>query len=204
VYFEAKKNKPVLLKHVIELFSMTRALVFTRTKHGADRVARHLSRAGIRAESIHGDKTQSARQRALASFKSSKPPVLVATDVAARGLDIDEVSHVVNYDLPSVPETYIHRIGRTGRAGAAGIAVSFCDHDERPYLREIERLLRTKARVRDDHPVYEGSQPTSTKAKQPARSKSDATSPRKPHGAGPADQRHRSRRRRFGKGRTSR
>ena len=150
-----KRNKPALLKHLIERFAMTRTLVFTRTKHGADNVARHLSRAGIRAEAIHGNKTQNARQRALANFKSNKPPVLVATDVAARGLDIDDVSHVVNYDLPNVPETYVHRIGRTGRAGASGIAVSFCDHDEREHLREIEKLLRKKTPVCDDHPVYE-------------------------------------------------
>ena len=193
VYFVATRNKPVLLKHVIERFSMTRALVFTRTKHGADRVARHLSRAGIRAEAIHGNKTQSARQRALTNFKSNAPPVLVATDVAARGLDIDDVSHVVNYDLPNVPETYIHRIGRTGRAGAAGSAVSFCDQDERVHLREIEKLLRTKALVRDDHPVYEASHPTPTTAKQPARGKSQAPATRKPAPKKPAPTKRKSR-----------
>ena len=179
---------------------MTRALVFTRTKHGADKVARHLSQAGIRAEAIHGNKTQNARQRALANFKSNKPPVLVATDVAARGLDIDDVSHVVNYDLPNEPETYVHRIGRTGRAGAAGIAVSFCDHDEREHLREIEKLLRKKTTICDDHPVYCGQgsfgrRQSSQKSQRPA-----GPPPRKPHAAGPADQRQRSRRRKFGKG----
>ena len=197
VYFVDKRNKPALLKHLIEQGAVTRALVFTRTKHGADKVAKHLARCGIRAEAIHGDKTQSARQRALVNFKSSKPPILVATDVAARGLDIDEVSHVVNYDMPNVPETYVHRIGRTGRAGAAGIAVSFCDHDEREHLRDIEKLLRKKTTVRTDHPEYAAP-------KEPApvgnRSKSDRPSAppqRKPHAAGPADDRHRSRRRKF-------
>jgi ATP-dependent RNA helicase RhlE len=206
VYFVTKKNKPVLLQHVIEQHSMTRAIVFTRTKHGADRVARHLSRAGIRAEAIHGDKTQNARQRALANFKSNKPPVLVATDVAARGLDIDEVSHVVNYDMPNVPETYIHRIGRTGRAGAAGIALSFCDHDEREHLRDIEKLLRKKALVCDDHPVYESSnQPSGRPAGGPQskRAKPQAAIERKPHASGPTDGRQRSRRRKFGKPPTS-
>jgi len=210
VYFVEKKNKPQLLKHVILQRAMTRALVFTRTKHGADKVARHLSRSGIRAEAIHGDKTQSARQRALVNFKSHKPPVLVATDVAARGLDIDEVSHVVNYDMPNVPETYVHRIGRTGRAGAAGTAVSFCDHDEREHLREIEKLLRKKTPVCDDHPEYAatvapaaaGSRPASG-GNRPAKVKrSDGPPARKPHAAGPPDGRQRSRRRTLGKGAT--
>jgi ATP-dependent RNA helicase RhlE len=202
VYFVTKKNKPVLLQHVIERHAMTRAIVFTRTKHGADRVARHLSRAGIRAEAIHGDKTQNARQRALANFKSNKPPVLVATDVAARGLDIDEVSHVVNYDLPNVPETYIHRIGRTGRAGATGIALSFCDHDEREHLRDIEKLLRKKTLVCDDHPVYQSSDQSSVRpsgGSSSRRAKPQATVDRKPHASGPADGRQRSRRRKFAK-----
>lgn len=204
VYFVEKRNKPVLLKHFIETAQVTRALVFTRTKHGADKVAKHLSRAGIRAEAIHGDKSQNARQRALLNFKSSKPPVLVATDVAARGLDIDEVSHVVNYDMPNVPETYVHRIGRTGRAGAAGIAVSFCDHDEREHLREIEKLLRKKTTICDDHPTYpakelvpsgKGGVANGRGAHKPKRAAAEPT--RKPHAAGPADGRQRSRRRKF-------
>jgi ATP-dependent RNA helicase RhlE len=124
-------------------------LVFTRTKHGADRVARQLNKVGIRAEAMHGNKSQSARQRTLAGFKSKQPPVLVATDVAARGIDVDGVSHVFNYDLPHEPEMYVHRIGRTGRAGATGIAVSFCEHEERKLLQAIERLIRRKLLV--DH-----------------------------------------------------
>jgi ATP-dependent RNA helicase RhlE len=207
VYFVEKRNKPALLTHLIEKTEITRAIVFTRTKHGADKVAKHLSRAGIRAEAIHGNKTQAARQRALTNFKSSRPPVLVATDVAARGLDIDEVSHVVNFDLPNVPETYIHRIGRTGRAGAEGIAVSFCDAEERQHLRDIETLLRKKTPVRDDHPVY--AKGTSEHAATSSESGSDGRlgraqgsvpPARKPHGTGPSDGRHRSRRRKFNPG----
>ncbi|HOW71835.1 MAG TPA: DEAD/DEAH box helicase [Phycisphaerae bacterium] len=142
VYFVDKRSKPAMLESYLNGNAVTRALVFTRTKHGADRVARHLARAGIRAEAIHGNKSQGARTRVINQFKSQAPPVLVATDIAARGLDIDEVSHVINYDVPNVPETYVHRIGRTGRAGATGLAVSFCDHEEMAYLRDIERLIR--------------------------------------------------------------
>jgi ATP-dependent RNA helicase RhlE len=204
VYFVEKRNKPALLQHVIEHFGMTRTLVFTRTKHGADKVARHLSKLGIRAEAIHGNKTQNARQKALMNFKSQKPPVLVATDVAARGLDIDEISHVVNYDMPNVPETYVHRIGRTGRAGAAGIAVSFCDHDEREHLRDIEKLLRKKTPVCDEHPEYAAAAPSTSRNRVAAGGSRPATGARpagpparKPHAEGPADGRQRSRRRKF-------
>lgn len=121
---------------------VTRALVFTRTKHGADRVVRHLAKSGIKSEAIHGNKSQTVRIRTLANFKSSRTRVLIATDIAARGIDVDDVSHVFNYDLPHEPETYVHRIGRTGRAGAAGKAVSFCDSTERQLLKAIERLIR--------------------------------------------------------------
>ncbi|MEX0678211.1 MAG: DEAD/DEAH box helicase [Pirellulales bacterium] len=198
VYFVEKRNKPVLLAHLVQKPEITRALVFTRTKHGADKVARHLSRSGIRAEAIHGNKTQGARQRALATFKSAKPPVLVATDVAARGLDIDDVSHVINYDLPNVPETYVHRIGRTGRAGAVGIAVSFCAADEREHLREIEKLLRKKTPVSNDHPPYQPAKtPGAGQARTARTDRVDRAPARKPHGAGPADERQRSRRRKF-------
>jgi ATP-dependent RNA helicase RhlE len=154
VYFVEKRNKPQLLTHFLSNTGTGRALVFTRTKHGADKVARHLERSGIPSRAIHGGKNQGARHRAIAAFKSDEPPVLVATDIAARGLDIDGVSHVVNYDVPNVPETYVHRIGRTGRAGASGAAVSFCDAEEREYIREIERLTRRRIAVVEDHPQY--------------------------------------------------
>ena len=126
---------------------MSRALVFTRTKHGANRVVQELSRNGIEAEAIHGNKSQSARERALSSFKAGRLRVLVATDIASRGIDIDDVSHVINYEVPNIPETYVHRIGRTARAGASGIAISFCDQNEREFLRDIERLTRQRIPV---------------------------------------------------------
>jgi ATP-dependent RNA helicase RhlE len=142
VYYVEPRQKLLLLADFLQNTPSTRTLVFSRTKYGADKIVRQLLRRGIRAAAIHGNKSQGARQRVLEDFKSDRPPVLVATDVAARGLDIDGISHVVNYDLPEVPETYVHRIGRTGRAGATGIAVSFCTSDQRPLLRRIERLTR--------------------------------------------------------------
>src|SRR5213075_2719801 len=148
-------NKPRLLEHLLRNHGIFRALVFTRTKHGADRVVRHLYKAGFHAEAIHGNKSQNARQRALHNFKSGKTPVLVASDIAARGLDVDDISHVVNYDLSNEPETYVHRIGRTARAGASGAAVSFCDSEERSNLKAIERLIRHEIPVKADHPTYE-------------------------------------------------
>ncbi|HEV7299790.1 MAG TPA: DEAD/DEAH box helicase [Tepidisphaeraceae bacterium] len=154
VYHVDKKNKPQLLAHLVNELPMSRAIVFTRTKHGADRVVTHLNKAGIKAEAIHGNKSQNARQRALAGFKVGKTPVLVATDIASRGIDVDDVSHVVNYDLTHEPETYVHRIGRTGRNGAKGAAVSFCDAEERSNLRGIERLIRKQIPVKNDHPTY--------------------------------------------------
>jgi ATP-dependent RNA helicase RhlE len=147
VYFVDKGAKPSLLVKYIKDNGISRALVFTRTKHGADKVARYLDKAGIRSAALHGNKTQGQRRRAMELFTSQKPPILVATDIAARGLDIDEISHVVNYDVPNIPETYVHRIGRTGRAGASGTAVSFVDHEEREYLRDIERLTKQKIAV---------------------------------------------------------
>jgi ATP-dependent RNA helicase RhlE len=155
VYHVQKRDKAALLAHLIERGDMGRTLVFTRTKHGADRVARDLSRRGIHASAIHGNKSQNARVRALASFKSQEPPILVATDIASRGIDVDEITHVINFDLPDVPETYVHRIGRTARAGASGTAVSFCDHEERDNLRQIERLIGHAIDVCADLPRLE-------------------------------------------------
>jgi ATP-dependent RNA helicase RhlE len=150
VCFVPRKGKTAKLAQLIEGRSAARAIVFTRTKHGADRVARQLHQHGIKAEAIHGNKSQGARQRALTAFKTNRTTVLVATDVASRGIDVDDVTHVFNYDLPHEAESYVHRIGRTGRAGATGVAISLCDpHDsaERGYLAAIERLRRTKLRV---------------------------------------------------------
>lgn len=147
VYMVSRNSKPSLLGHLLADGSIRRALVFTRTKHGADRVCKSLERFRIFAEALHGNKTQGARQRALANFKNGQTRILVATDIASRGIDVTDISHVFNFDLPEVPETYVHRIGRTARAGASGTAYTFCDHDERSYLTGIERLLRQRLRV---------------------------------------------------------
>jgi ATP-dependent RNA helicase RhlE len=153
VYFVPKQKKRALLEHLLSDSTITRALVFTRTKHGANRVVKNLAQAGIRAEPIHGNKSQTARQQALKNFQAGKTRVLVATDVVARGIDVEDISHVIQFDLPNEPETYVHRIGRTGRAGAEGIALAFCADDERPYLREIEKLIRMRIPVIRDHPL---------------------------------------------------
>jgi len=142
VYFVETARKRELLNGLLGDPAFSRIIVFTRTKRGANRVAEQLGKSGVRADAIHGNKSQSARQRALAAFRSGHLRVLVATDVAARGIDIDDVSHVINYDMPNVPESYVHRIGRTGRAGARGVALSFCDPSERAWLRDIERLTK--------------------------------------------------------------
>ncbi len=150
VYFVDKKNKKNLLIEVLKGDTIDRALVFTRTKHGADKVSRDLSRAGILAEAIHGNKSQNARQKALSNFKSRQTRVLVATDIAARGIDIDDLSHVINFELPNMPESYVHRIGRTGRAGANGSAIAFCDAEEKEYLRDIQRLIGQQIPEKDN------------------------------------------------------
>ena len=137
-----KAAKQALLAELLKSEQVDRVLVFTRTKHGADKVVRGLQKSGFAAEAIHGNKSQNQRERVLADFRSGKLRTLIATDIAARGIDVDGVSHVFNYDLPNVPESYVHRIGRTARAGAEGVAISFCDHEERAYLRDIERLIR--------------------------------------------------------------
>ena len=152
LYFVDKKDKRSLLLHILKDDTIPTALVFTRTKHGADKVAQGLTRAGIRAEAIHGNKSQNARQRALVNFKNRHTRILVATDIAARGIDIDDLTHVINFELPNVPETYVHRIGRTGRAGASGIALSFCDSEEKEFLRDIQKLIARQIPVVEDHP----------------------------------------------------
>jgi ATP-dependent RNA helicase RhlE len=151
VYFTEKQNKQSLLIHLLQDSSIETVLVFAQMKHAADRLAKSLNRAGIRTEAIHGDKAQNARQAALANFKNRKTRVLVATDIAARGIDIDELTHVINYELPNVPETYVHRIGRTGRAGASGTAISFCDWGEKTFLTDIQKLIRKTIPVVKGH-----------------------------------------------------
>jgi ATP-dependent RNA helicase RhlE len=152
LYLVGSGDKGALLQHVLRDGEIRRALVFTRTKRGADRVVKGLSRGSIHAEAIHGNKSQAARERALQRFKAGSIRVLVATDIAARGIDVDSISHVVNYELPEVAETYVHRIGRTARAGASGAALSFCDPTERARLRDIERLIRMTLPVVEEHP----------------------------------------------------
>ncbi|MFD0975322.1 DEAD/DEAH box helicase [Salinimicrobium gaetbulicola] len=152
IYFTNKPDKRKLLLHLLESNGISTALVFTRTKHGADKVARFLDKAKIKSAAIHGNKSQNSRQNALKNFKNGNLNVLVATDIAARGIDIDELKHVFNFDLPNVPETYVHRIGRTGRAGNEGMAISFCAADERKELKDIEKLAAIKIPVVDEHP----------------------------------------------------
>lgn len=152
VYFVDKPDKRKLLKHLLDDLKIDHTLIFTRTKHGADRIARDLAKDGIKAAAIHGDKSQGARQRALTEFKERKLRVLVATDIAARGIDIDELTYVFNYDLPNIPETYVHRIGRTGRAGANGNAISFVDAEENEYLIDIQKLIKRTIPIVDNHP----------------------------------------------------
>ncbi len=153
VFFVAKREKKALLVKLLEEEATGRVIVFARTKHGADKLHRDLDKVGIRAAAIHGNKSQAQRERALAAFKSPRPPVLIATDIAARGIDVDDVAHVVNYELPHEPETYVHRIGRTGRAGQTGAAVSFCDAEERSRLTAIERLLKRAIPARNEPPA---------------------------------------------------
>ena len=172
VYFVSKKNKVKLLTHLLKTEEYGSVLVFSRTKHGANKIVKLLARAEIIAEAIHGNKSQGARQKALNNFKSGDTNVLIATDIAARGIDIEDLSLVVNYDLPNVPETYVHRIGRTGRASASGIAISFCDMEERPYLRDIKKLINQDIPVINDHPYVDDSVEDTTKdIKKPSGNK---------------------------------
>lgn len=154
IYFVEKGDKKKLLIHILNDKAIKSALIFTRTKHGADKVTKDLINAGIKTEAIHGNKSQNARQKALSNFKSGQIKALIATDIAARGIDIDELSHVINYELPNVPETYIHRIGRTGRAGFSGIALSFCDDEEMEYLKDIQKLISRSIPVIEDQPYH--------------------------------------------------
>jgi ATP-dependent RNA helicase RhlE len=152
LYYVDKENKRALLRHVITTIRIEHALVFTRTKRGADRVVKDLNQAGIKAEAIHGDKSQNARERALKGFKNRMVHVLVATDIASRGIDVEKLSHVINFELPEQSETYVHRIGRTGRAGESGIAISFCTSEEKAYLAGIKKLTGQTMEVVTAHP----------------------------------------------------
>ncbi len=152
VYHVKKENKRLLLRHVLKTNRIDHALVFTRTKRGADRIVKELNKNGIRSEAIHGDKSQGARERALDSFKNRKINILVATDIASRGIDVDKLTHVINFEIPEQAETYVHRIGRTGRAGENGTALSFCTEDELTYLKDINKLIKKNIEVVKSHP----------------------------------------------------
>jgi ATP-dependent RNA helicase RhlE len=167
VYLVEKSDKTKLLYHLIRNEKLNNVLVFTRTKHGADNVVKALKKHGVESGAIHGDKSQNARQRVLDAFKNKEIPVLVATDIAARGIDIDSLPYVINYDLPNIPETYVHRIGRTGRAGNSGLAISFCGKDELPYLKDIEKLIRLKIKVIDGHPYPHKEETAESRANPP-------------------------------------
>ncbi|MEZ5015281.1 MAG: DEAD/DEAH box helicase [Chitinophagales bacterium] len=162
VYFVHKQYKRQLLMHVLQQESAKTVLLFTRTKHGADKVTRDLNKKGIRSEAIHGNKSQNNRQSALQNFKNGRTRVLVATDIAARGIDVEDLGLVINYELPNIPETYVHRIGRTGRAGAQGKAIAFCDGEEKAYLKDIQKLIGKQITVRTDHPEYKAEVKVST------------------------------------------
>jgi ATP-dependent RNA helicase RhlE len=184
VMFVDKADKRPLLGRVLKNGEIGRALVFTRTKHGADRVVQQLARDGVPAEAIHGNKSQNARTRALERFRTGASRVLVATDIAARGIDVEGITHVINYDLPNVPESYVHRIGRTARAGRSGVAISFCDAEERAYLRDIEALIRTRIEVVTDqpwHPISSAPPSHSTHRMPPATTPRSSRARRRRH-----------------------
>lgn len=181
VYFVEKQDKRSLLAHLLKDKTIETVLVFTRTKHGADKVVKDLTKINVRAEAIHGNKSQNARQRALTNFKARTTRVLVATDIAARGIDVDELAHVINYELPNIPETYVHRIGRTGRAGLSGVAYSFCDGEEKEFLDDIEKLIGLKIPVNEEHPFamsWQSLMPAATEAKGKGKKKSNQREPR--------------------------
>ena len=167
VYFVSKNDKKPLLIHLLNTGNVKRTLVFTRTKHGADKLSKELNKASLRSDALHGNKSQGARQKALNDFKAGKLKVLVATDIAARGIDVDDLTHVINFDIPNIPETYVHRIGRTGRAGGSGIALSFCDREEKAYLKDIHKLIAQTIPVIEEHPYHLNE--TSFASKAPAR-----------------------------------
>ena len=169
VFFVAGRDKQTLLMHLIDTHNISRSLVFARTKHGADKIVKELRKSNVKADAIHGNKSQTSRQSALQNFKLGKIKVLVATDIAARGIDVDNLTHVINFDMPNIPETYVHRIGRTGRAGASGVALSFCNTEEREYLRDINKLIGLKIPAAE-HPFESAADVHEQSTKTPQRS----------------------------------
>jgi len=193
VHFVAKADKPALLATLLDDVAIERALVFTRTKHGADKVARHLRKLHFDAEAIHGDKSQTARVRALAGFRDGTTRILVATDIAARGIDVPGITHVVNFDVPNVPENYVHRIGRTARAGSKGVAISLCADEEREFLRDIERTIRQRVEVVGSSPRSAPTPPSPPAPTRPApaRPAPAGHARRQPSGNSPTPRPHR-------------
>jgi len=190
LFYVEKNDKRALLIHLLKDKNIKTALVFTRTKHGADKVVKDLIKVGITAEAIHGNKSQNARQRALTNFKNRTTRVLIATDIAARGIDIDELTHVINYELPNIPETYVHRIGRTGRAGASGIALSFCDEEEIDFLKDIHKLIAKQIPVDEGHPYPMSIQNLTAKlvaGAKPAAGSRGGNAPKRGRGYGKSD-----------------
>jgi ATP-dependent RNA helicase RhlE len=185
ILFVDKGNKNALLMHILKDKTIKTALVFTRTKHGADKVVKVLLKNNIKAEAIHGNKAQNARQRALANFKAQTTRVLVATDIASRGIDVDDMEFVINYEIPNIAETYVHRIGRTGRAGAKGTAYSFCDAEEKEYLRDIEKLIGKKIPVTENHPFPLTDHNPIKVSKQPHHRQNQSQHSHKPGHSGP-------------------
>lgn len=184
IYFVDKTEKRNLLYHLIRNENLSNVLVFSRTKHGADNVVRALRKKGVAAEAIHGDKSQSSRVRVLEAFKNKEVGVLVATDIAARGIDIEQLPYVINFDLPNIPETYVHRIGRTGRAGNGGMAISFCSKDEAPYWKDIQKLIKVAVDVVSDHPYpWKDGDPMPQEAPKPVQQRSGKPASRKSQGS---------------------
>ena len=177
VYFVGKEDKRKLLYHIIRNDKINNVLVFSRTKHGADNVVKALKKNNVTAEAIHGDKSQNARQRVLEAFKNKEISVLVATDIAARGIDIESLPFVINFDIPNISETYVHRIGRTGRAGNSGLAISFCAKDELPYWKDIQKLIKIDVKVEKDHPYPYTDVPENPDAKPDLRNKKKEATP---------------------------
>ena len=188
-----RATKPAALVEILQRESVDRALIFTRTKHGADKLVRSLARGGVAAEALHGNKSQNQRERVLAAFRKGTVRTLVATDIAARGIDVEGISHVFNFDLPNVPETYVHRIGRTARAGAAGVAISLCDADEKAFVRDIERLIRISIPATNHGSDRRQSQSGATQSR-PARAPARASGPhrQRPGGNAPGEQNRRA------------
>jgi ATP-dependent RNA helicase RhlE len=168
LYYTNKMTKKDLLLHILKDHNITQVLLFSRTKHGADKIARHLKKNKIQAAAIHGDKAQNQRQKALTEFKANKVRVLVATDIAARGIDIDKLRYVINFDIPNIAETYVHRIGRSGRAGEDGIAISLCEPEENAYVKDIEKLIKQKINVIKDNPYSQTDKPMNAQEKKEA------------------------------------